>query len=1059
VQLIDQRSAGTSRVLGIRHVGEPVATPDQFIVDNSDEHWKALEYVRQWCEISESIDIATGHFELGAFLALQEEWQKVDRIRLLIGGETSRQTADVIAAALDKSIEVERQEGDPLLTGAEGVVQAIRDGKIQIKTYRKRKFHAKAYITHGRLDVVGSAALVGSSNFTRPGLTQNVELNVKFQGPEVKELQDWYDAHWDEAEDVSEELLKVLDHNIREFTPFEVYMKALQSLTQDLEIPDIGWEESESKIYPLLAPYQREGYHALRKMEDEWNGGFLTDGVGLGKTFVGLMLTEYYARRQGKNVLILATKTGQDAVWQPELEARLPELAGGEFTNVIIRAHTDLSLKNADELVKRLKERVDVVIVDEAHNFRNHGVKGDEDEARRSRWWRLQEICEGKKVFLLTATPINNSLFDLVHQAELFTGMDDGYFAKVGVSSLQSYMATLEKPFRDAAKDKKGATTIDLTDFDKLMQEDRLLKSIIHQNSRKYAVESAKVAGDGEVLFPEPQRPAVVSYSLGLHYRSLLDELEAAFNKNNPLFELPMYYPLAFSNDEEIDTVAENRQKQVVGLIRTIFLKRFESSVAAFAGSCTDLSLKILRWLDVNTSGHPDYRKRLEAWRTRHEPLLEELHQRYRPTLEMGDAQVSDDLTEQELEELHYNLTGGDYDLPRMFDAAFEDLTQLGRFLERIADAGDVDDKYQRLRDLLAPTAKKAGSLDKNVFAPAFRTDKVIIFTEFADTARYIHDRLVRDGLADVDRLDGTRTTDRFAMIKRFAPFYNKVSPADRNKQKPLRVLVSTDVLSEGVNLQDGTLLVNYDLHWNPVRLMQRIGRVDRRMDADIEKELVKGDPAAKSGRGKILIRNFLPPDDLETLLRLYSRIQSKVLLISKTLGIPGGKLIKETDQLDDVKVLQEFAEARVGELSPLEELRLKYQDLIAADDGLEERVRRLPEGVSVAKSGSRAGLFACRRLPTLSRNEDGTEGTVWTMEPGRVEWVMLDNEDVVVRSLHTLESAICSDAADQPGNRTEGVVAKLRDLERRETKRYRKEVQLPLDAPTPKTICWIEVQ
>lgn len=1036
-----------------------MATPDQFIVDNSDEHWKALEYLRQWCEISSSIDIATGHFELGAFLALKEEWQKVDHIRLLIGGETSRQTADVIAAALDRSIAVERQEGDPLLTGADAVVQAVRDGKILIRTYRKKKFHAKAYITHGRLDVVGSAALVGSSNFTRPGLTQNVELNVKFQGPEVKELQAWYDAHWEEAEDVTEELLKVLDHNVRDFTPFEVYMKALQALTQDLEIPDIAWEESESKIYPLLAPYQKEGYHALRKMEDEWNGGFLTDGVGLGKTFVGLMLTEYYASRQRKNVLILATKTGQDAVWQPELEARLPELAGGEFTNVIIRAHTDLSTRHADELVARLRERVDVVIVDEAHNFRNHGAKGDDDDAKRSRWWRLQEICEGKKVFLLTATPINNTLFDLVHQAELFTGMDDGYFAKVGVSSLQSYMATLEKPFRDAAKEKKSATTIDLTDFDKLMQEDRLLKSIIHQNSRKYAVESAKIAGGGDVLFPEPQRPAVVEYNLGLHHSKLLEELEAAFNKTNPLFELPMYYPLAFSTSKDVDTIAENRQKQVVGLIRTIFLKRFESSVAAFSGSCIDLSLKILRWLDANASEHPEYAERLADWRTRHFPLIEQLHDRFRSNLDMKESEVPDDLTEDELAELHYKLDGDDYDYERMFDAAFEDLVQLQRFLERIVDSGGMDDKYERLRDLLAPTAKKAAALDKKVFAPEFRTGKVIVFTEFADTARYLHERLTRDGVAHVDRLDGTRTTDRFAMIKRFAPFYNKVSEDERQEQPPLRVLISTDVLSEGVNLQDSTLLVNYDLHWNPVRLMQRIGRVDRRMDVDIEKQLMKSDPATKASRGRILIRNFLPPEDLETLLKLYSRIQSKVLLISKTMGIPGGKLISENDVLDDVKVMQEFAHERMGDLSPVEELRLKYQELIAADDGLEERVRRLPEGISVAKAGAPTALFICRRLPTLSRDDDGTEGITWTMEPGRIEWALLDDEGSIVRSLQSVDAAIASDPTTAPTTRSDEVVPRLRDLERDETKRYRKEVQLPLDAPTPKTICWMEVR
>ena len=153
--------------------------------------------------------------------------------------------------------------------------------------------------------------------------------------------------------------------------------------------------------------------------------------------------------------------------------------------------------------------------------------------------------------------------------------------------------------------------------------------------------------------------------------------------------------------------------------------------------------------------------------------------------------------------------------------------------------------------------------------------------------------------------------------VKRFAPFYNTVSASDRKKLVPLRVLISTDVLSEGVNLQDGTLLVNYDIHWNPVRLMQRIGRVDRRMNPAIEEELVKEKPAVRRSRGHIQIRNCLPPAEIETLLTLYSRVQSKTLMISSTLGIPGGKLLDESDMYDDVKVFQAFKDEYNGDLAP----------------------------------------------------------------------------------------------------------------------------------------------
>jgi len=1028
-----------------------MATPDSFIVDNTNDDWKALEYLGAWAELSESIDIATGHFEIGAFLSLDGEWQKVDKIRLLIGGETSRKTADTIAAALDTSIKLERQTGDTFLTGAGAVVDGIRSGKVEIRVYKPRKFHAKAYITHARNPVVGSAALVGSSNFTRPGLTQNVELNVRFQGPEVVELQAWYEEHWAQASPVNPELLAVLDHNVREFTPFEVYAKALQALTANADPSDTGWEETESAIYPILAPYQQEAFHSLVEMSKQWGGGFLTDGVGLGKTFVGLMLTEYFSVRQRKNVLIMATKTGQDAVWNPELKEKLPELFGGQFSNVLVRAHTDLTTNKGAAEIEHLAKRADIVIIDEAHNFRNHGAKPTEDNPWGSRWWRMHEICKGKTVFLLTATPINNSFFDLVHETELFTGVDaDNHFASIGVNSLRKYVVDLEKPFKNAVPDHAA--------IDALMAQDKLFQAVIHQNSRKYAVDSAKLAGGAEVIFPETQVPKVVPYEFGLLYAPLFKEIQGAFSRATPLFILPMYYPLAFSTDKNIDTVAENRQRQVVALIRTIFLKRFESSLAAFAGSCLDLSAKMLRWLDVNTKGDAANAAKLAAWRTAHEPTLQHIHDMYRASLD--EVWHEEDLTEEELDELEYNLVGGSYKLADMIDAAFGDLDQLQRFMDLVVLAAGHDDKYAQLRALLlGPSKQEKKALDPTVFTKEFQDQPVIVFTEFADTARYLEERLRADGLTEVDRIDGTRGNDRYAMIKRFAPFYNKVSGTDRRQLTPLRVLVSTDVLSEGVNLQDGSLLVNYDIHWNPVRLMQRIGRVDRRMNPAIEAELVSERKLPKGSRGHIQVRNFLPPEEIESLLALYGRVQGKTLMISKTLGIPGGKLIDESDLYDDVKVFQAFKDDYEGDIAPIEELRLKWLGLVKDDPALPDLVDRLPDSISVAKDGKPSGLFTVRRVPVLVK-PDGDAEPEWSLKPGRIEW-SLKTTGGVERGLLAIDAAIQAKPADvaKSFSAKGRLLASLREFERNETKELRKEVQLPLDAPTPETLAWIEVQ
>jgi hypothetical protein len=295
-------------------------------------------------------------------------------------------------------------------------------------------------------------------------------------------------------------------------------------------------------------------------------------------------------------------------------------------------------------------------------------------------------------------------------------------------------------------------------------------------------------------------------------------------------------------------------------------------------------------------------------------------------------------------------------------------------------------------------------------------------------------------------------------MIKRFAPYYNKVDAAGRKALQPLRVLVSTDVLSEGVNLQDGTLLVNYDIHWNPVRLMQRIGRVDRRMNPEIEATLVAEHPNRKKSRGHIQIRNFLAPKEIDDLIKLYNKVQGKTLMISKTLGIPGGKLLDESDIFDDVKVFQAFKDEYNGDIAPIEELRLKWLGLVAADPTLPALVDRLPEGIATSKAGAPKGVFICRRVPTLVKAGGDAEAE-WSLRPGKVEWALQGEE--IERGLLAIDRAIEATPATPTVKFSErsALHAALRGFEASETKQFRKDTQLPMDAPVPETICWIEVQ
>jgi len=256
-----------------------------FIVDNSEEDWKVLRYLHDWCQLSKSIDIATGYFEIGSLLVLKDEWQKVDQIRILMGDEVSHRTKAAfveglkkIEQRLDDSIESEKRKND-FLAGVPAIVEAIRTGKISCRAYRKEKFHAKAYITHARLEVVGSSALVGSSNFTYPGLTENIELNVQITGQPVTVLQEWYEQHWEQSEDVTPEILRTIERHIREYLPFEVYAKSLQQFFKGHEMTAGEWELTSpesggSHMYKVLDQYQKEGYQTIMKIARSYNGAF-----------------------------------------------------------------------------------------------------------------------------------------------------------------------------------------------------------------------------------------------------------------------------------------------------------------------------------------------------------------------------------------------------------------------------------------------------------------------------------------------------------------------------------------------------------------------------------------------------------------------------------------------------------------------------------------------------------------------------------------------------------------------------------------------------------------
>jgi Helicase conserved C-terminal domain/PLD-like domain len=1036
---------------------------DLLIVDNSHERWKVADYLREWAALSQRLDIATGHVEIEGLLALRGAWQQVDTLRILMGEEVSLRTKRAfeealarVTGALDESLEDEKLTNH-FLTGVPAIVEGLRAGAIQCRVYRKDKFHAKAYITHARAEVVGAFALVGSSNLSRPGLTENIELNVQIAGPQVHALQEWYEQHWNGAEDVTPEILRTIERHVAEYTPFEVYAEALHEFFRGHEMTASEWEESRSRVFPRLDRYQKEAYWALLKIARQHRGAFLCDGVGLGKTFVGLMLIERLILHEGKRVALFAPKATKEGVWEPHLREWLPHIGGvgggADFSNLAVFSHTDLG-RGGDfpDRFRRIGELADAVVIDEAHHFRNPGTQGDPETGDgRSRYHRLYDILDGsirpKTVFLLTATPINNRLADFRHMAELFTRREEAYFARtLGIHHFRAHFNNLEKSLqRQLGRDVPDVSE-HLTEGQDLLAADRTFRELVVQRSRAYARESQMRERGAAATFPDRAPPQVADYSIRKTYGRLLDMFEQAFQRANPLFTLPIYYPLAWykGDDTSIDPFEESQQKQVVGLIRTMFLKRFESSVCAFELSCDCLMRKLLAFLEVHSETEPE-QKRLERWKLQHADVLGYASSRQ---LEMWgdgeDEEPEEDVVPQEFLDAVTRLDRHEYDVVEMIQETYLDLDHLIRFLDEARKFQPThDDKLRKLLRLL--NAKDLSG------------QKVLIFTEFADTGRYLYRQLVDAGVAGVAQVDSASPANRADVIRRFAPYYNGTSSAElaARGREEIRILISTDVLSEGLNLQDASRMINYDIHWNPVRLMQRIGRVDRRMNPGVERRLTLDHPQVTTSRGRVSFWNFLPPDELNALLTLYTRVTQKTLLISKTFGIEGKKLLTPED---DYEALREFNHVYEGTKTVVEDMHLKYQDLLTRDPGLLARLERLPgatfSGRTRPARGAR-GVFFCYALPALD-----AETGEFSEAAGTTRWYLADfDRDQILEEPQDILGSIRSkpDTPRECLTPTQTLSELRARVERHIKNTYLKRVDAPVGV-RPSLKCWMEL-
>lgn len=827
------------------------------------------EFVTSKIRPASKLSIVSAYFTAAAYGAQRETLDSIASARFLFGEPRFLSIAD--ADALSPPAFAITEAGlslvDQLRTRADAVQCArwIMD-RVQVRSVRRGGLlHGKMIHVH---DGAREHALIGSSNFTLRGLgftdTPNLELNLVVDGDRDRaDLLAWFDEAWNDdalTVDVKAEVLSRLErlysHNAPEFIYYKTLFHLFESYLRDQELEDRKGSAAltDSAVWQMLFDFQQDGVRAILGKLEKHEGCILADSVGLGKTLSALAVIRYFEAAR-KRVLVLAPKKLREN-WTAYLSnnAELNQLKDDAFRYDVL-SHTDLSrdagqVGNID-LATHDWSDYDLIVIDESHNFRNAGG---------SRYRRLVDkaLRPGvrTKVLLLSATPVNNDLADLKAQLDLIAQDRPGAFQALGVPNLPAVIGDARRKFAAwAGRGGRDATALmnalpaSLT---------TLLDGVSIARSRRHIERHYAASLDRIGRFPSRERPQSIFVEID-RTRTFpsFDEVDAAISR----LKLALYNPIMYVRAEHKARYDEagrrpsgfnqaNRERYLIAMMKIGFLKRLESSISSFG-----------RTMD-----------RMEA---RIEARLADIERLSEGALGSGDAVDAEELDgDDELAAAFEVGRGLRYDLRHMdLDRWATDLTHDRELVARLAaQARDISpERDAKLAQLKALVADKVANPTQNRDGSANR--KLILFTAYTDTAAYLYDQLgpfanglgIDVGLVAGDRCQATYGRARFQdVLANFSPRSKRRSAIRGSGQAgEIDLLIATDCISEGQNLQDCDRLVNVDIHWNPVRLIQRFGRIDR----------------IGSVAESIRMINFWPTADLDRYLSLKDRVEARMAL------------------------------------------------------------------------------------------------------------------------------------------------------------------------------------
>ena len=907
------------------------------------------DFLEQEIKNGSALSIVSAYFTIYAYEKMQHSLNQIEELRFLFGdpdfvkrmdpNNTDTKAFDITDTGLQLNQQLRQK---PI---AKACAEWIKE-KVEIRTTRESNLiHGKMYhIANNGVE----KAIMGSSNFTMRGLgltqdSNNIELNLEVDSNrDRQDLKAWFDEIWNDdklVEDVKEKVLATLGQIGKDHAPELIYYKTLYEIFRDeietRKTNDQTLEDThlyDTQIWETLYEFQKEGVKSVIARLLRHNGCILADSVGLGKTYTALAVIKFFELRNERVLVLCPKKLHDNWALYPAYNSQDTNPFLDDKFGFTVRWHTDLSRYSGD-LENFNWRNFDMIVIDESHNFRNDTKPtrdADGNFVRHSRYTRLLEevIKEGTKtkVLMLSATPVNTSLIDLRNQIYLMTEKREDVFREsLGIGNIGSLLRQAQKEFKqweeeggeNGKKDKAKLLETLGAEFFQLLGGISIARSRRHIKTF-YAEEMVRI---GE--FPTPQKPEnchpPTDLTGELSYKALADQIAE--------FTLSIYQPSSYVISEAAKQRLANekqkfrfnqadRERFLIGMMQTNFLKRLESSAHSLSETLERTVGKI-------------------------DEMLEKIGKyEQNPRIQDAAADLLPDDDEDD-EEFLVNRARNPYHLRELDRTRWK--KDLIKDKETLTAAWDnvkaiTPERDGKLTAIKAHIRKKAQNPTTDKDGKMNR--KVLVFTTFKDTAVYLYENL--SDLAEELKLkmaivSGSDTQNKFnAILNNFAP---KARTQKNSVADEIDLLIATDCISEGQNLQDCDTVLNYDIHWNPVRIIQRFGRIDR----------------IGSRNSTVKMINYWPTEDMEVYLRLQSRVESRMALADTAAS-------GDDDPLNEFTYEQAQMELNFRD----EQLKQLREDVLDLDD--------LSDGVVM--SDFTFDYFFAQLLKYLERNRAELEAT-----------------------------------------------------------------------------------